>query len=113
MKLQTSSRLAIFALIELAADPERQVSVSEIGQKYNWPTPKDMEDDANFVGLTEKFIDGLKTAEELMDSIDLFKKITLWEELTGFEALLGLLQHNSYHLGQIITTRKNLGFWTL
>ncbi len=35
MKLQTSSRLAIFALIELAADPDRQVSVSEIGQKYN------------------------------------------------------------------------------
>jgi Rrf2 family transcriptional regulator, nitric oxide-sensitive transcriptional repressor len=34
MKLQVSSRLAIFALIELAADPERQVSVSEIGEKY-------------------------------------------------------------------------------
>ena len=26
--------MAIFALIELAADPERQVSVSEIGEKY-------------------------------------------------------------------------------
>lgn len=34
MKLQVSSRLAIFALIELAADPGRQVSVSEIGEKY-------------------------------------------------------------------------------
>ena len=34
MKLQISSRLAIFALIELASDPERQVSVSEIGDKY-------------------------------------------------------------------------------
>ncbi len=34
MKLQVSSRLAIFALIELAADPERQVSVAEIGEKY-------------------------------------------------------------------------------
>lgn len=34
MKLQVSSRLAIFALLELAADPERQVSVSEIGEKY-------------------------------------------------------------------------------
>ncbi|VAV89897.1 hypothetical protein MNBD_ALPHA08-1699 [hydrothermal vent metagenome] len=38
MKLQISSRLAIFALIELAADPKRQVSVSEIGQKYNVST---------------------------------------------------------------------------
>jgi len=34
MKLQVSSRLAIFALIELAADPDRQVSVAEIGEKY-------------------------------------------------------------------------------
>jgi len=34
MKLQISSRLAIFALIELAADPQKQVSVSEIGEKY-------------------------------------------------------------------------------
>ncbi len=35
MKLQVSSRLAIFALTELAADPERHVSVSEIGEKYD------------------------------------------------------------------------------
>jgi len=32
--LQKSSRLAIYALIELAADPNRQVPVSEIGDKY-------------------------------------------------------------------------------
>jgi Rrf2 family protein len=32
--LQKSSRLAIYALIELAATPDRQVSVSEIGEKY-------------------------------------------------------------------------------
>jgi Rrf2 family protein len=34
MKLQISSRLAIFALLELAANPDRQVSVAEIGEKY-------------------------------------------------------------------------------
>jgi Rrf2 family protein len=34
MKLQISSRLAIFALLELAAHPERQYSVAEIGKKY-------------------------------------------------------------------------------
>jgi Rrf2 family transcriptional regulator, nitric oxide-sensitive transcriptional repressor len=34
MKLQISSRLAIFALLELAADPDRQYSVAEIGKKY-------------------------------------------------------------------------------
>lgn len=34
MRLQISSRLAIFALLELAAHPEHQYSVAEIGRKY-------------------------------------------------------------------------------
>lgn len=34
MKLQIASRLAIFAVLELAARPDRQVSVAEIGAKY-------------------------------------------------------------------------------
>jgi Rrf2 family protein len=35
MKLQTSTRLAIFALLELAADAHRQLSVAAIGEKYD------------------------------------------------------------------------------
>ncbi len=34
MKLQIASHLAIYALLELAAQPERQLSVVEIGEKY-------------------------------------------------------------------------------
>jgi Rrf2 family protein len=34
MKLQVSSRIAIYALLELAAKPDEQVSVAEIGEKY-------------------------------------------------------------------------------
>ncbi|HWP25466.1 MAG TPA: Rrf2 family transcriptional regulator [Xanthobacteraceae bacterium] len=34
MKLQISSRLAILALLELAAHPDRQYSVADIGRKY-------------------------------------------------------------------------------
>lgn len=34
MNLQVSSRIAIVALLELAANPERQYSVAEIGGKY-------------------------------------------------------------------------------
>lgn len=32
--MQTSSRLAIYALIELAGNPDRQISAAEIGNKY-------------------------------------------------------------------------------
>jgi Rrf2 family protein len=35
MKLQISSRLAIFALLELAADSDRQLSVAGICEKYD------------------------------------------------------------------------------
>ena len=34
MKLQTSTRIAIFAVLELAADEGRQLSVADIGEKY-------------------------------------------------------------------------------
>ena len=34
MRLQVSTRLAIFALIELAGTPDKQISVAEIGTKY-------------------------------------------------------------------------------
>lgn len=34
MKLQIASRIAIFALLELADKSDRQLSVAEIGQKY-------------------------------------------------------------------------------
>lgn len=34
MKLKISSQLAVFALLELARRPDRQLSVAEIGEKY-------------------------------------------------------------------------------
>jgi Rrf2 family protein len=36
MKLQISSQLAVYALLELAARPDDQISVSEIGGKYGF-----------------------------------------------------------------------------
>ena len=35
MRLQISSRLAVFALLDLAAQPDRQLSVAQIGDKYD------------------------------------------------------------------------------
>jgi Rrf2 family protein len=38
VKLQTASRLAIYAVLELASDPERQLSAGDIAQKYGVST---------------------------------------------------------------------------
>lgn len=34
MKLQQNTRLALYSLLEFAADPDRQISAAEIAQKY-------------------------------------------------------------------------------
>ncbi len=38
MKLQTASRLAIYAVLELSADPDRQLSAAGISEKYGLST---------------------------------------------------------------------------
>lgn len=38
MKLQAASRLAIYAVLELSFDPERQLSAAEIGDKFGVST---------------------------------------------------------------------------
>lgn len=35
MKLQQNTRLALYSLLEFAADPQRQISAAEIAQKYD------------------------------------------------------------------------------
>ena len=79
--------------------------------KNNWPSEESMLSDANFTLLVGKFINGLKIAEELIETVDLTKMYTLWDRLSGFDAFLVLIQHNSYHIGQLVTVRKTLGKW--
>ena len=38
MKLQTATRLALYAILDLAAEPERQMSAGEIAEKYGVST---------------------------------------------------------------------------
>ena len=65
----------------------------------------------NFPNLVDKFLQGISKAEDLAKSIDLHKPLPAWSESPVIQAFMVLLQHNSYHLGQLITTRKSLGLW--
>jgi len=91
----------------------KTVNWKEIGQNFNWPTEEQMVENGNFFELVEKFTRGLNKTDNLIETTDLTKILHLWEDISGFEALLGLLQHNSYHVGQIITVRKMLNIWHL
>ena len=81
----------------------------------NWPSDEYLNKDENFFGLLEKFNKNLEKATNKLKNITLTDKITIGAplppDLSYFRILLVFLQHTSYHLGQIVTTRKLLGDW--
>ena len=81
----------------------------------NWPSNEYLSKDDNFLGLLEKFNNNLEKAAEKLKNINLMKRIEIGPPLppdaSYFRILLVFLQHTSYHLGQLVTTRKLLGDW--
>jgi uncharacterized damage-inducible protein DinB len=87
-----------------------------IPKDENWPTEEELSDDQNFVDLKNQLNINIEKIKQLFDTVDLteFVKICSGEEIkpvTKFRLMLVFLQHTSYHLGQIVTTRKLLGNW--
>ncbi|MFX0029697.1 MAG: hypothetical protein ACFE8B_10845, partial [Candidatus Hermodarchaeota archaeon] len=82
-------------------------------QNKNWPTEDDFSDDNNFLDLIEKFNMNLERVAVKIKNINLMDRIEIGAppEATYFRILLVFLQHASYHLGQLVTTRKLLGDW--
>ncbi|MFX1283399.1 MAG: DinB family protein [Promethearchaeota archaeon] len=95
----------------LQAIKGEKVDWKDIGRSHNWPTNELLTDDSNFSNLLNKFENGLNKAEELAKTIDLNKPMPAWGGAPVIQAFIVLLQHNSYHLGQIVAVRKMLGNW--
>lgn len=93
-------------------------------QNYTWDllkgTARKFERDTDWnVGsrtwgeLVEQFDKGLSGLLFIAENWDLNKEIKINEKVSisvGAE-LLGIAQHNSYHIGQIVTIRRALGRW--
>lgn len=81
----------------------------------NWPSDEDLSNDNNFVELVDRFNKNLDKAATKLEKINLMDRIRIGPPLspdaTYFRLLLVFLQHTSYHIGQLITTRKLLGDW--
>lgn len=96
----------------LQAIKGNKVDWKDIARNYNWPTTELLSDDSNFPNLVKKFENGLTEVEELAKTVDLHKAMPAWDDAPVIQAFIVLLQHNSYHLGQIIAVRKILGDWS-
>ncbi len=88
-----------------------KVDWKDIDKNHNWPSPDYLKEDSNFTNLVQKFANGLKEAEKLVKTIDLHNPMPAWGNAPVIQAFMVLLQHNSYHLGQMVTVRKSLGIW--
>ena len=85
--------------------PWKTVKVNE------WPSSDSLKKDSTWDNLVSTFKQCLKEATKVTDTIDLMKPMPGWNNAPAIQALLVLGQHNSYHLGQIVSIRKTLGYW--
>ena len=84
-----------------------EVYVFEKGM--DWMTGK-----SNWDDLVNRFTKSISRLEFIAEDWDLDSKVRISDELdtcVGAE-VLGVIQHTSYHLGQIVSTRRALGLWS-
>jgi uncharacterized damage-inducible protein DinB len=80
-------------------------------QGRDWPDADKMNVDSEWDVLCRAFALAIDQAQDLLENLPLTKPTPGWTDGTVAKALVVLAQHNSYHLGQIVTTRRLLGKW--
>jgi len=77
----------------------------------SWPESNSLNDEESWNELVSKFKAGLEDAERLTAKIQSLIDLPAWPNVPPFAAFMVLVQHNAYHLGEIVGTRQALGFW--
>lgn len=90
----------------------QEVNWKDISKNHDWPNAAYLSDDQNFINLVKMFEESLLEAEELIKTTDLHQPMPAWDGAPVIQAIIVLLQHNSYHYGQIVAVRKFLGIWS-
>jgi uncharacterized damage-inducible protein DinB len=89
------------------------VTWENLGLTY-WPEEKEMDEEEYetvFSELVKQFLDGIDHMEKLIQSVDYEKPVPGIANSPAAHVILVLLQHNSYHLGQLVMTREALNDW--
>ncbi|MHA2425517.1 MAG: DinB family protein [Candidatus Thorarchaeota archaeon] len=83
----------------------------ERSKTENWPDPSAKVDKKQLDDSIKRFLKGIERISELADSVDLNSGMPSWPKATKMWAMLMIAQHNSYHIGQIVTLRQIFGIW--
>jgi len=78
-----------------------------------WPKSKNPESSQEWSKLCKKIADDRKAFIQILNNpqIDLFKPITYGQGQDIFREIMLVVDHSSYHIGQIVLLRKLLGNW--
>ena len=83
----------------------------ERSKTENWPTDEGNLDQSKLDAQIQHFLDTLEKYKSRAETVDLDANMTSWPQGTKIWALQMIAQHNSYHLGQIVTLRQLMGEW--
>jgi hypothetical protein len=103
-------RLAQRDIIDFALDPKH---VSPDWPSGYWPKSLAPADDAEWEKSVREFFHDLQEMEKLVSNprTDLFAPIPHGTGQTFLRQILLLIDHNSYHLGQLVLVRRLLSAW--
>ena len=101
-------RIAQWDILDFIVNPEYQ--------EKKWPDdywPTDTGDTEKWNLSVSNFLKDRRTLESMVEdsSIDLFGPIKHAPDYTIFREIILVIDHNSYHTGQLLTLRKALGIW--
>jgi len=104
------ARLAQRDILDFTLDPKH---VSPDWPSGYWPKSLAPADDAEWEKSVKAFFHDLQEMENLVSDprTDLFARIPHGTGQTFLRQVLLLIDHNSYHLGQLVLVRRLLGAW--
>ncbi len=76
-----------------------------------WPGPDAPPGPEAWAEAVNRFGEGVRRAVELAQEGDLERRLPTFGDHTLAEALLLLVAHNSYHVGQVVAVRRVEGLW--
>lgn len=86
-------------------------------QSKTWPDaywPKDEGNKEKWKNSVKNFLNDRKELETMLEdnAIDLYGPILHAQDYTIFREIVIVIDHNSYHTGQLLSLRRALGIWS-
>lgn len=86
---------------------DKDISYDEPPSILSWPKEEER-GKLDFLQLLGRFYKGLEEMKKLNDKVDYHKSVSSWGGAPKLKLIIIVFQHNSYHLSQIYTIKKNL-----